>query len=420
MPIGSNSGRTTDDVRAQPVRRHARSLGRLGPARASENRLLAACLTRPLDAATIETVLRSGIDAPALLDRARGLRVAPLVHSALKRTRTAGYLPDDVRHGLQAAYYALAARNLVLQRELAEVLGCLGEAAIPTIALKGAAVGALVYDHVALRDMRDLDLLVATHDLATAEDRLRRLGYVPDERDHPIDWYRSQHHNVPYVAVDRAVTIELHTHIVPRHSPVRLPVADLWRRARPADLLSVRALVLAPEDLLLHACVHLAYDDCFLGSLRALPDILGVAERYRDDIDWDRLATTAQAYRADRALYYGVWLTRRILRAEILDRALEAATRVTRPGRVDDLLTQRLLVRACFSHTDDRSPVPGWVLKRTCRVFLDDRRLAAKLASITLNTSRSVWRSAAKRIRARAAARDQTRSAARPSPHGNR
>ena len=68
-------------------------------------------------------------------------------------------LPAAVREHLKASYYATAARNTLLFRELSRILAALAEAEIPVILLKGVDLAQTLYPDPALRLMGDLDLL---------------------------------------------------------------------------------------------------------------------------------------------------------------------------------------------------------------------------------------------------------------------
>ena len=50
---------------------------------------------------------------------------------------------------------------------------------LPVVVLKGAALAELVYQHIGLRTMADVDLLVEKKNLDKAGSILERLGYCP-------------------------------------------------------------------------------------------------------------------------------------------------------------------------------------------------------------------------------------------------
>src|SRR5260370_41727614 len=105
----------------------------------------------------------------------------------------------------------------------------------------------------ALRPRMGLGLLLQPLHLDLAEGLVRDLGYVPDPSSPSAAWFRRHHHHlVPYCSPDGLSMVELHHDIFPPNTDVRVPMGDLWQRARPAVLGSAPALVLAPAGLALH------------------------------------------------------------------------------------------------------------------------------------------------------------------------
>jgi len=59
----------------------------------------------------------------------------------------------------------------------------------------------------------------------------------------------------------------------------------VWKRARKARVAGVDALVLCPEDSLLHLCLHL-FQHRRGGWLTSSCDIAELANHHRDRLDW--------------------------------------------------------------------------------------------------------------------------------------
>jgi hypothetical protein len=85
----------------------------------------------------------------------------------------------------------------------------------------------------------------------------------------------------------------------------------------PARLAGVEALVMSPEDLLLHLCLHASFDHQFRLGLRACWDILEVVRHHRGSIDWDQLGRRAQQWGIGRYVYVTLCLVRELLAADI-------------------------------------------------------------------------------------------------------
>src|SRR5207302_5016940 len=149
-------------------------------------------------------------------------------------------------------YYQQAALNGRRFAELRKIVMACAGAGIHVLVLKGAAIAERVYGDIALCPMQDLDILVGRGDLDATDRLLREMGYVPDEGHHSAAWYRDHHHHLsPYVRPDGCARVEVHHHILPPPASGRIPIEDLWRRARPLAA-GGEVLGLSPEDLLLH------------------------------------------------------------------------------------------------------------------------------------------------------------------------
>ncbi len=121
--------------------------------------------------------------------------IAPLLMANLERL-----VPDDPwvkgnPHFLTLAQ--LKARAITKSAEA--ILDCLSVASVPTLALKGLALGATVYDSPGLRTVSDLDILAPGRDLFRAMEALKKRGLRsgPGEPSGPAD-LRAHHAHVFY------------------------------------------------------------------------------------------------------------------------------------------------------------------------------------------------------------------------------
>lgn len=294
-----------------------------GP-RSSEWRLLLVCVRRGADPAEIQMLLRSDLDWEQILGDATHHGVAPLVYSTLKTVTDRATVPPAVMERLARLYYHQAAMNAQLYSELRKILEACARAAIPVLVLKGAAIAERVYGNIALRPMRDLDLLVRRKDLEATDRLLHELGYVPDESYRSAAWYREHHHHLaPYGTSDGRAAVELHHHILPPTAPVRIPIEDLWRRARPT-IAGVRALILCPEDLLLHLCLNASFDHQFRLGLRPICDISAVIRYYGHKIDWRQVRHRACQWAVKKYVFLTLRLARDLVDVAVPEELLDS------------------------------------------------------------------------------------------------
>ena len=296
------------------------------------SRLLCRCLkVEPDPAVGSELLGLSSADWDRILALASGHKVMPLLHHRLKALGADRSIPSDVVQRLREAYWASAGTNIRLYHGLANVLDALQDGGMPVVALKGAHLAPIVYGNVALRPMMDVDLLIRRQDLVRAGEGLLEMGYAasrPSWRE--VADAASQH--LPAFTKPGGPWIELHRTIVDPIGPQRqvfapfqeIDVDGLWRRARPSTARDLRALTLCPEDLLLHLCLHIAFQDRFRVDLKALYDIALAIQHYRAEMDWEQLDLRAQAWKADRCVYLTLRLARELLGAAVPGEMLEA------------------------------------------------------------------------------------------------
>ncbi|MBN2004558.1 MAG: nucleotidyltransferase family protein [Anaerolineae bacterium] len=221
--------------------------------------------------------------------------MAPLLCRALK---AAGFEPPrDVWRLLQA----LALRHRLASRArtqvLREVAAAFATAGIPARFVKGAALAYLVYPGPELRPMRDVDLLVAPDDALRAQSLLGELGF---QAPLPSGALPDRHLREGFRFVDGfRVTLEVHHNLFnPEDAPLSLQMEDLTRPplafSLPECALAAQILpmqTLDAETLLWHLCQHMRLSSGVFGANRLIwmADVVNVAERLVNDVDWDWL-----------------------------------------------------------------------------------------------------------------------------------
>jgi hypothetical protein len=221
--------------------------------------------------------------------------LGPLLYAAVE-TNAPVELPIQVRAELKRQYQLTATLNMLAMHDLEEILLCLNDTGIQTVLLKGAALLNDIYGNQALRPMVDLDILISFADLPLALESLTGIGYENPEPSPFVNVGGIYWNEVLLRDTGRtSAQLEVHWNLLdnPYYAP-RLEVPSLIQRAIPAKVGTQHALVLSPEDLLLHICAHNLYHH--RGMLwRTDVDIAFVAHRYGQTISWDRLISSAVA-----------------------------------------------------------------------------------------------------------------------------
>lgn len=307
-------------------------------------------------------------DWSGVVDSAEWYGLAPLLFKRLKQGGARDLVPADIWERLLLAYFAGSDRNSRLYRALRPVLGGLQDAGIPVIVLKGVFLAGVVYGDVAVRPMCDADLMVPRAQAARAQAVMLDMGGVP-EYSEDIESRCKRDAHLPGV-VFHDLAVEIHWTIASPTGPVKIDVDGLWNRAQPACVAGVRVLALSPEDLLLHLCLHSSYREGMKAGLRPLCDISETILRFRDEVDWARLAARAIEWGAARYAGLTLSLARSMLGAQVpgdvlawlvpegFDQRMLATARESALGktdfrysarRIDTLTTMSLRERAKYS-----------------------------------------------------------------------
>ena len=246
-------------------------------------------------------------DWQQVIGEAQRHRVSPFLWYMLYTASDRPPLPPDIQKTLRANYYTAIAHFVRREHELKKVLEALASARVPVVLLKGAAVAYSVYPDPGMRTMCDVDLWIPQTQHIPAREALQAIGYAVDRQE----CHRPQALQDAFAGETRMVRgkswkglIELHWIVYPgewqRHT-TRIDEAGIWARSVPIENTNMRRL--AAEDLVLHACVHLAVkhlmDD---GAMRTMLDI--ALARRKLKIDWEVLVQRAKEWRVATA----VWL----------------------------------------------------------------------------------------------------------------
>lgn len=265
-----------------------------------------------------------GLDWAAVLDLARVHAVSPLLYWRLEREgqskRPEDGVPLEVRGELESDFYTTAARELMAERQLAEILGLMAQDGISTLVIKGAAVGAY-YPDPALRPFGDLDLLVPQAQMQQAEEVLSRLGYSASVSQ---AWWSDYHYHLPPMVRDEgSLAVEVHWRLDHQDAVGRLPTEDLWARAVPWTIADQPTLRLDAVDTALHLCFHAVVQHRARLGLRPLCDLAQVTDGWGQD-QWGALVRRTEGYGLVRPVYLMLALLEQVLGLAVPARVMAA------------------------------------------------------------------------------------------------
>jgi hypothetical protein len=231
----------------------------------------------------------------------RDQSLAPFVFQRLREAGVLALLPADVRSSLQGEYYAAAGANAVQRQETEAVLRALADARIENALLKGTPLAYTVYADPVCRLKGDLDIWLPPEQLAAAVAALQPLGYAQRNKpERPAKFVRLTGGEQQLVGRDPGTgVVELQWPALRGEWVRRTAAVDhagIWARRVAVQIEGRAAWAMAPEDLLMHLCLHLAINHGFgEPALRNLLDIHLIAVQLSPN--WDIVVDRAKTWR---------------------------------------------------------------------------------------------------------------------------
>ncbi|MCK4734394.1 MAG: nucleotidyltransferase family protein, partial [Methanophagales archaeon] len=248
---------------------------------------------------------------------------------------------------LRIVYYKNIARNMLLYDELSKILIAFNDAGIDVIVLKGAFLAETIYKNIGLRPMGDVDLLIKKEDLQKAKKELVQLRYVPPVIIYPTKWHEKlyeqmqteQGEEIPFFNHDKTVKIDVHWDIQSPSSPFQIDINKFWENAQPVKIVDVEAQMLAPEDLLLHLCLHLNRHLVNRGTMdyKSYGDIAEVIWHYGEKINWKYLVQSTKNYGIEEPIYQSLYNVNKYLGAFVPVDVLKAIKTVKSNVNIEDI-----------------------------------------------------------------------------------
>jgi hypothetical protein len=213
---------------------------------------------------------------------------------------------------------------------------------IEVIVLKGAYLREAVYQGLTMRSIGDLDLMVHKPDLSPAMSLLREIGY--STRTTPFAELVASNNELQPFYKSGASAVDVHWTLELPGSPFAIDPEGLWQRACEAVVSGVSIKALAPEDLLLHLCLHSSYRHNLIMGLRNLCDIREVLLRFNDTLDWPITLERARQWKAERCLFLGLYLMHKLLGAAVPEGILDQLRPQDFSPEIEASILQRLFV----------------------------------------------------------------------------
>jgi hypothetical protein len=247
-------------------------------------------------------------DWAALVHAAHVHGLLPLV---AEQVQSSAY-PAEAKRSFLAHRLSYSGRLMQLERHLARVLTALSASGVPTLVLKGPALANTIYPKSTLRPYGDIDIVCHEEDWTATHETMLQLGYQPVDgltAPPPKVWARKAYYHTQYFRADQSVLVEVHYDLWQIGLRPRLG-ERFWKRAQPVTIAGAEGRMLAPEDQLLHLCVHLHHH----GYKRLIwfTD-LALLLRANPELDWKYVIWAAQQEGVGPSIYYALGYLERLL-----------------------------------------------------------------------------------------------------------
>lgn len=295
------------------------------PQRGGEFEFLCTLAGATLSPERIESIAHwnlSALDWTEVLRLAEHHGVTPLAaRHLIERYPTADTqrLPSKIEHSLRSAYDANLQRSLWFTAELARIMRHFERRQLVAVPYKGPVLAQSVYGDPGLRSFSDLDFLISPNDFTRAKPALAEIGYRPSSEIAPATerlCLRTAYERSFDSAAGKYL-VDLQWALLPHFYGVDLRVEDLLLRAGRTPVAGLEMPCLSPEDSLLALCLHAAKH--LWTRLIWLSDIAETLSTQA--IDYSLVSARARALGIARILGISFWLTKNVLRAELLQPA---------------------------------------------------------------------------------------------------
>ncbi len=193
---------------------------------------------------------------------------------------------------------------------------------IPVVLLKGTGLAHQIYRNPFYKKSNDIDILIQKSDLPKIYELYESLGFVSfaervkddKQTQEKVAW-----HATPYVSRDLSLVLGTQWGIKTHLGPYTVDYPAIWSRVEDLDFQGVPVKILAPEDTMLHLCLHLGF---FKTQLKDLVDVTNLLRFHRSRFPWDRFVETAIAAGAASHAYHALYLSNRLDPMVEVDRML--------------------------------------------------------------------------------------------------
>lgn len=219
--------------------------------------------------------------------------------------------------------------NIILERELVNIISVFRRSNMPVIPLKGPLLAIYIYGDLALRQAScDLDLLIPTEKINDTIKLLETMGYH-FHRQIDIVYQRSTHQaslSRQDKELGKNITIDLHWNIVEQWNIVDNYFLnssnEFWRSAKKTTIDGYSVLAFSTEYLLLYLVLIMMFRESPI-EIRYIYDIHRLITRFNRKINWESLIICARTLNLNTVLFFTLKLSQDFFHTDLAQGVLD-------------------------------------------------------------------------------------------------
>jgi hypothetical protein len=256
----------------------------------------------------IKTLLAKNIDWSYFLRISRQHKVLSLVYLNFNHFFAAD-IPESVLLKLLKHFETLAQHTLLMKAELSCLMDLFKQHGIAAIPYKGPVLGMLLYGNTALRQFRDLDILIDLENVSKAQEILLKRGYTPLLCLSPVfnNFLVNQYNAKLFLKGRLQVDLHWNMGMYPENSSWTLQ--EIPFAGKTIQTFSLEDLVLI---LTLHAAKHAWNQLNWIGDIAQL--------MRNSSIDWQKIREHAKTLKNERILLISLSLAHDLYQAPLTDK----------------------------------------------------------------------------------------------------
>lgn len=286
-----------------------------------EDQLLLNCSLTQLSGENIKRIKQltnHDLDWDYLINMAYKHRLSPLLYWHLNRISPEA-IPGNLKLELKEHFHKNVQKNLMMFKELLEVVNILQKHGIVPIPYKGPVLAILIYKNLGFRIFGDLDFYVPLEDVPKTRDILVNEGYEHLEQLTSIQeksfykFQREYHFINKLTGINLEIKWKFLSTLIPTSNKSVLQENEFFKEV---NLDQFKVKTISPEYLILILSIHNASHS--FSSLYMFCDISEIIKS-EDTINWHHLKEAASALNVKRILIVNLYILRELFLIELPD-----------------------------------------------------------------------------------------------------